>query len=330
MPMIRRTIRLPVWLPVTLGVVLTSALLGVASGLLPQPRWPALGSRTTKVTDAALADEAESTMRQASRLVRDAKRTAGLRPDEAAADDPSGLVGAEMTPLVTTLGSLESKQLSTSPAWARVLVTQLKGAGVGRGSIVAASCSGSFPALNLAVACACRAVGARLVAVSSVTSSTWGANQPGFTWPEMEARLVDAGLIAAASVGISTGGEDDRAADLEPDARILADQIGDRAAAALGAVRLRSSNYGQAVASRMALFDRIAGDRPIAVYINIGGAQASLGRSMAVLKLKSGWLERGSFDNGPEAGVMARMATRGVRVLHLLNIRDLALRWGIL
>jgi poly-gamma-glutamate system protein len=145
----------------------------------------------------------------------------------------------------------------------------------------------------------------------------------------MEARLVGAGLIEAVSIGVSTGGEDDRAADLEPGARMLADQIADRAAAALQAVRLRPSHYSQAVASRLELFDRAAGRRPIAVYINIGGSQASVGRSMTVLKLKSGWLGRESFDDGPDAGVMAQMARRGVRVLHLLNIRDLAVRWGI-
>jgi poly-gamma-glutamate system protein len=328
--MSRKMIRLPAWLPVTLGVTLTAALLGVASGLLPQPRWPDLATRDNQIADDRLADQAESTMRQASQLIREAKRQAGITLDGLGADDPSGLVGAEMTALVTTLGSLESKQLSTSTAWARVLVAQLKGVGVGKGSIVAGSFSGSFPALNLAVACACRSLGARLVVVSSVTSSTWGANQPGFTWPEIEARLADAGLIAIASVAVSTGGEDDRAADLEPDARLLADQIGDRAAARLRAVRLRPSNSAQAVASRIELFDRVAGGRPIAVYVNVGGSQASMGRSTAVLKLKSGWLGRDSFRNGPDDGVMAQMATRGVRVLHLLNIRDLAVRWGIL
>ena len=326
----QKMIRLPAWLPVTLGVTLTAALLGVASGLLPQPRWPTLASQDTRVADARLADQAESTWRQASQLIRDAKRHAGITPDGGAADDRSGLVGAEMTPLVTTLGSLESKQLSTLPAWARVLVAQLKGAGVGQGSIVAGSFSGSFPALNLAVACACRSLGARLVVVSSVTSSTWGADQPGFTWPEIEARLADAGLIAIASVAVSIGGEDDRAADLEPDARALAEQIADRAAAELRAVRLRPTNYAQAVASRIELFDRVAGGRPIAIYVNVGGSQASIGRSLTVLKLKSGWIAPDAFDNGPDDGVMAQMARRGVRVLHLLNIRDLAVRWGIL
>jgi poly-gamma-glutamate system protein len=323
-------IRLPAWVPAALGVTLTAALLGVATGLLPQPHWPALSSHDTRIADADLGDQAESTMQRASQMIREAKRQAGITTTGAGADDRSGLIGAELTPLVTTLGSLESKQLSVSPSWARVLVSQLKGAGVGHGSIVAASCSGSFPALNLALSCACRALGARVVAVSSVTSSTWGANQPGFTWPEMEARLVNAGVIASASVGISTGGEDDRAADLSPDARRIADQITDRAAAALGAVRLRPSTYADAVAQRLELLDRAAGSRPITVYVNIGGSQASMGRSLTVLKLKSGWIAGGWGDGGPDSGVMAHMARRGVRVLHLLNIRDLAARWGIL
>jgi len=326
----RALFRLPAWLPITIGVGMTAALVGVASGLLPQPHWPRLALTNGLNADLRLADRADATMRQASQLIREAKRQAGLGVAGDAAADQSGLVGAEMTPLVTTLGSLESKQLSTAPAWPRVLVAQLQQAGVGRGSVVAASCSGSFPALNLAVACACRALGARLIAVSSVTSSTWGANQPGFTWPEMEARLVGAGILTTASIAVSTGGDDDRAADLEPDGRILAEQIADRAAAALGAVRLRPSNYAQAVALRIEALDRAAAGRQIAVYINVGGSQASMGRSPTILKLKSGWLERDAFSGGLEEGVMAQMARRGVRVLHLLNVRDLAVRWGIL
>ena len=326
----RGIVRLPTWLPIAAGVTLTAALFGVAAGVLPLPHWPRLTSRNTQVADPQLADRAESTMRQAWRLIQDAKRQAGIGIGSEGANDPSGLIGAEMTPLVTTLGSLESKQLSTLPAWPRVLAAQLQGAGVGTGSIVAASCSGSFPGLNLAVACACRALGARLIAVSSVTSSTWGANQPGFTWPEMEARLVAAGILTSGSIAISTGGDDDRASDLEPDARLLAEQIGDHAALALRAVRLRPSDYAEAVRMRIDAFDRAADGGPIAVYINIGGSQASMGRSPTVLKLKSGWLGRDAFRSGLDDGVMGQMARRGIRVLHLLNIGDLAVRWGIL
>jgi len=318
------------WLPAALGVVMTTLLAGVASGLLPQPRWPPLVRKQAPADDARAADQAEQSWRQASQFLRHAKQQAGLLSGAEGAADPSGLLGADITPLVTTLGSLEAKRLSASPAWARALTTQLWGAGVGRGSVVAASCSGSFPALNLALACACRALGAELITISSVTSSTWGANQPGFTWPEMEARLVEAGLISAVSVGVATGGENDQAAGLAPDARALAEQIGDRAAAQLRASRLKPATFQQAVALRMALFDRAAGGRPIMVYVNIGGSQASVGRSMTALKLKSGWLDREAFADPGDDGVMALLAKRGVRILHLLNIRDLAAQWGVL
>lgn len=326
----RSLFHLPAWLPVASGITLTAALAGVASGVLPQPRWPRLTVTDDRIADRRSGDDADATMKRAARLILDAKRQAGVGTGGEGAADASGLIGEEMTPLVTTLGSLESKQVSTLPAWPRVLVAQLRGAGVGRGAIVAASCSGSFPALNLALACACRALGARLVAVSSVTSSTWGANQPGFTWPEMEARLVASGVLTPGSVAISTGGEDDRAADLEPEARVLADQIADRAAAALRVIRLRPSNYEEAVSLRIAALDRAAGGRAIAVYVNIGGSQPSMGRSLTILKQRSGWLDRGAFGTGLDEGIMAQMAQRGIRVLHLLNIRELAVRWGLL
>jgi hypothetical protein len=48
-----------------------------------------------------------------------------------------------------------------------------------------------------------------------------------------------------------------------------------------------------------------------------------------VLRLRSGLLPGIPFDFSNERGVMARMAERGVAVLTLLNIRDLALRWGV-
>jgi poly-gamma-glutamate system protein len=65
------------------------------------------------------------------------------------------------------------------------------------------------------------------------------------------------------------------------------------------------------------------------LYVNVGGTSASLGESPAVLNLKSGFIRPGPFDRSERRGVMARFAEQGVRVLTLLNIRDLAVRWGI-
>ena len=271
------------------------------------------------------ANAAAEIMRRAEALIKAAKAESAVSAD--AGGDCSGLIGGEWTPLVTTLGTLESKRTATDPLWASVLTRRLSAEGIGRGDLIAAGFSGSFPGLNLAVMAAARELGAELVAVSSVTASTWGANQPGFTWPEIECRVVRSGLLPRASAAITAGGDDDGGRGIEPDARDLAARIRDEAATCLGVAPLRPSGFRDAVARRLALYRRAAG-RPIALYINVGGTAASLGRSPTVLRLRSGFVPAVSLT-GRNRGVMARFAEQHVRVLTLLNVRDLALRWGI-
>jgi len=278
---------------------------------------------------ARRAQEAETTMRQAEDLLRQAKVRAGVSDDPEAGPDASGLIGSELTPLVTTLGSLEAKRTAANPAWARVLTERLAGAGIGRGDLVAAGFSGSFPGLNVAVMAACRALGADVAAVSSVTASTWGADQPGFTWPEMEARLVEARIVPRASIALTAGGEADSALDLEPGDRAVAMATLEGAARRLDVPALHPSSFEEAVRQRLVCYRRASNGRPIALYVNVGGSSASLGRSPGILRMRSGFLPPGPFDRSRDGGVTARFASDRVKVLMLLNIRDLALRWGV-
>jgi poly-gamma-glutamate system protein len=273
------------------------------------------------------AASAERLMARAEDFLEAARQASGVRSE--AAGDRSGLIGAEVTPLVTTLGSLEAKRLATNPAWASALVKRLADAGLRRGDLVAAGFSGSFPGLNLAVVEACRALGLDLIAVTSVTASTWGANQPGFTWPEIDARLVEAGLVPRTTVAVASGGDADQGLDLDAEGRAMAAKIRDETAARLGVAALRPNSYRDAVSDRMEAYRRASGGRPIALYVNVGGADASIGRSTAVLKLKTGFLPPVPFDASEDRGVMARFADDRVRLLLLLNVRELAARWGI-
>jgi poly-gamma-glutamate system protein len=155
------------------------AILAPASIAQVPPASPADASEVAAEL-AARAATAERLAREATRAIRlmrerqpgaaarQADRESGLDADRAA------LIGAELTPLVTTLGSLESKHLATDPRWAGVLVRQLAANGVRPGTAVAASFSGSFPGLNLAVMAACRALDARLVAGLDVGSERAG------------------------------------------------------------------------------------------------------------------------------------------------------------
>ncbi len=312
-------VRLPPWVPAAAGVAIAAILAAQAVGWLALPRWLA-------PWEPPAAPGVEQRAERAARIWREAAgeiaRARGVSADEA-------LIGSDLSPLVTTLGAREAKRVAASPAWAPALAEQLHAAGIGPGDTVAASFSGSFPGLNLAVAAACEALDARLVAVSSVTASSFGATDPGFTWPEIEARLVGSGALRPVSAAVSAGGDGDRALDLDEEGRALAARIAADAARELGARLLEPSTFEEAVAARIAVFDAARGARRLAAFVNVGGTEASLGLSPAILRVRSGWLQPVVFDRSPGRGLVARMVERGVPVLHVLNVRELAVRWGV-
>jgi poly-gamma-glutamate system protein len=320
MPARRAIIRVPPWLPIGVGAALTAVLGIAAAGGTRLPAWltPFREGPPAEVERAAAS--ATAVWHRAVRLIADARHTS---PDDA-------LIGGEISPLVTTLGEVEAKRVSASSSWPAAFVREFHREGLRHGDVVAASFSGSFPALNLAIVSAAQAMGLRLVAVSSVTASSFGATEPGFTWPEIEVRLVNAGVLGAVSAGVSAGGGGDRADDLAEDGRALARAIAARCARELGAAVIDPGTFDEAVRSRLALFDGARGRAPLAAFVNVGGTQAALGRSTAILKVQNGWLPHEPFDGSAGRGLVALMVDRGVPVLHILNVRDLALKWGIL
>ncbi len=271
------------------------------------------------------AAEAAGIMESALEAVRKAKETAGLEIPPGS----RGLVGEAYNDLTTTLGSLSAKMTAENSAWASVLTKELWREGLSRGDFVALGMSGSFPGLNLAFICAAQALGLKVAAVSSVTASTYGANQEGFTWPEIEVLLAGFGIIQPVTKGISLGGEEDRAEDLQLEGQEAALSIAVKSAKVLGAENIGSHGLTVSVDERLALYKKESGASRISLYVNIGGTLASMGQGDAALELSSGFLEPRSFDLGKQRGVMARMMEEGIPVLSLLNVKDLALKWGI-
>ena len=163
-----------------------------------------------------------------------------------------------------------------------------------------------------------------------MTASSWGATSPGFTWPELEVRLDAAGILRRATVAVSAGGDGDRALDLDDEGRALARAIAARCAGQLRARLVEPADFESAIRTRLEAFDAARGGRPIAAFVNVGGTEAALGRSPAILRVQNGWLGNAPFDSSPGRGLVARMVEQGVPVLHILNVRGLAVRWGIL
>lgn len=197
-------------------------------------------------------------------------------------------------------------------------------AGVRPGDTVVAGFSGSFPGLNLAVWSAATAMQLDLLVISSASASTYGANIPGWTWIDMENTLWRAGIIRGRSLGYTAGGSKDSIKGLASRGLALL-----RDAALRNGVAVYSfSSLEEAVRWRQRI---IEGElekrqRKPKAYINVGGSQASVGQSGATW-LKPGW-NAGRLRTS--IGGMAGWALdQGIPLLHLLNVKQLALEHGL-
>lgn len=247
----------------------------------------------------------------------------GYAPDPGTDPNGSGVIGLPWSGLTTTLGSLPAKRTAAQPDAAALLASLLLEAGVKSGDLVAIESSASFPGFTVAAFIASRALGARAVAVVSVGSSTFGANRPGFTLPDMLVFLRDRGLIEGEILGVSPGGGDDRGGDLDP---LLLEAAFGRAAAG-GLPALRFADLAADVAGKKALLESRGRPR---VLLSVGGNWAAAGPGEALLG-KTGLLTASELPASALAGtgLIQAFLMEGVPVIRILDVQDLCARYGL-
>ena len=264
-------------------------------------------------------------LRQSLPLPHAAEKTAAVAmAEQAQTVIGPRITGPEYTLITTSLAPPAAKRLSRHPDFAAVAVQWLRDAGIGGGDRVGVNLSGSFPALNIAVLAAVRAVGAEPVIVSSVGASTWGATDPEFTWLDMERQLNRAGLWSWHSTAASPGGVGDRGGGLQPEGKELV----------LAAIRrnqtplLASATLRQAIDSRLELYRGSEGVLPPAL-INVGGGHVIFGESGHRSPLPEGL----NFGYHPllsaHDGLAAEFLQSNRPVIHFLNIAQIAAQYGI-
>ena len=232
--------------------------------------------------------------------------------------------GPEYTLITTTLAPPEAKRLSRHPDFAAVAAGWLKQAGIGPGSRVAVNLSGSFPALNIAVLAAIRAVGAEPVITVSVGASTWGATDSDFTWLDMEDRLQQAGLWPWRAATASIGGVGDNGGGLTPEGKELALAAIRRS----GAPLLAAPDLRSAINRRLELYRGAEQELP-SVLVNVGGSHVLFGEAGHRAPLPQG-LNQGYHPLlAAQDGLAAAFLQTNRPVIHFLNIRQLAAQYGI-
>lgn len=237
----------------------------------------------------------------------------------------SGLIGIASSPVTSSSGHLLSKQSSINPNWAAVVVRLLHEAGVERGDTVAVAVSGSFPAFNLAVYSALEILEVEPLIIVSGAASQWGANVPGFIWPDMARELRTAGLLNIKAVAASLGGEEDRGVGLSKEGTASIRRSIERA----GIPLLEPDSYRAAVSERIAVYREHAGDREIKALINTGGGTATTGPDSIDHFFKLGLSYTASAQAFATPSVMGYFLEHDVPVINLSGVKTLSIRYGL-
>lgn len=253
------------------------------------------------------------------------KARLGLKPDPEGDPYGTGLIGVPLSAVTSNTGYLTAKQTSVNPNFAAVVVHLLKRAGVAAGDTVALGVSGSFPALNIDAFAACQVLGLKPIVIASASASEWGANNPEFLWIDMEHHLSEKGLFGFRSVAASLGGIDDKGFGMSKEGRSLLDAAIERN----GLEKITPRSVVDSIDKRLSIYERLAGDRPIKAYVNVGGGTASVGTHVGKKEFEPGLNLAPPRKDTLMDSVMLRFAERDVPVIHLTNITKLAENNGL-
>lgn len=277
----------------------------------PHPRYPQMV-------------EAARTMRAAMHAIARAKEARGLVQGREVDPNRTGLIGPEFSEITTTMGVLEAKRTATNPDLAAALVRALDG--LAAGDPVVLSLSGSFVGANIAALAAARALRLEPLIVTSLGASMYGATDAEFNWLEIEAVLRDRNVLQVKSDLAVLGGYEGSGRGIgEAGLRALG-----ASAARHGVAIVAAEDFRRLIAGVVAALGAQAGGLGrIRLLINAGGSDLALGTCHDADRLPVGLSRRSLSCAGGIPGLVVEFSRRGVPVLHILNMRRLALDWGL-
>lgn len=273
-----------------------------------------------KVKSADIMQEAEKSLKEEGILRGIALNTA---------DDPSAtiLIGEKNSPITTDKGYLDMKIMTTNPNLASVVVDMFKEAGLKPNDLVAVGYTGSFPGANIAVLSAIQSLGLDAIIISSVGASNWGANNPDFTWVDMEQSLFKKGILRHRSIAASLGGRQDSAAETSPEAKELLEKAIKRN----NLIYINEGNLEANIYKRLQLYKELSQKKgkKIKCFINVGGGIANVGSDNNAQLIPNGLSKRLPAKRLKQTGVIVNMAEQNIPVIHLLKMREIVYKYGL-
>jgi poly-gamma-glutamate system protein len=261
---------------------------------------------------------------KAAYYIKEYRLNKGVFIDNVNDPNNTALIGQEFSLITTDRGNIEAKLTSTNPNFAAVIVQLLKDAGLKKYDNVTVAMTGSFPAMNISVLAAIEVLKLNPIIISSVGASNWGANDPYFTWLDMENMLYKAGIFHNRSIAASIGGGNDRGRGLSPKGRTLIKKAIKR-----NNIEFINEEFLESsINKRLNIYNKYSNNN-IKAYINVGGGIASLGNTVNGKIIPTGLTTDLSMKNFPAHGVIIQMGKKGIPIIHLLSINNLAHKYGL-
>ena len=196
----------------------------------------------------------------------------------------TGLIGLSMTEITTDSGDLYAKRSSVNPNMAAIFVEWLSELDLKEGDTVAVQATGSYPALDIAMLAAIKTLKLKPLIIFSAGASQFGANRPGFTWPDIYHNLVEKGIFDYDILGITLGGSHDNGYGMTPGAILkLNDAIKRNGYKVINIPYEDATNTSTTTRIKMYKEATDAYDK-IKAYINVGGNMASIGLKQPQIK----------------------------------------------
>lgn len=282
---------------------------------------------TVRVPNYQQRIEAANTMVQAMDALEQ-HRLPALEQPVSNREDPLifTLLGEKDSPITTNEGRIDEKITVLNPNFAAVMVDLLTEAGLKPGDRVAVMLTGSLPGANIALFSAMKSLGLDPTVTTSVGSSWWGANNPDFTWLDMEQVLKSAGVFPYKSVAASIGGADDQGGiRLSEVGRKMIVDATERNQVTL----IRQGSLDKNVKARVELYQRVAPLNQFKAVINVGAGTAAVGKHPNGTGIPTGVNKRIDPPGSGEKGVLHYFGEANVPVVQVYDVRGLANKYNL-
>jgi poly-gamma-glutamate system protein len=237
------------------------------------------------------------------------------------------LVGTKYSIITASRVPLTDVLVSLNPNFAAAVVEMLTELKLKKGDLIAVNTTSTYPGLNIAVLSACEILGIEPLIITGASSASYGANNPDFTWLDMETHLSEQGIFHFTAYAASIGGEKDNGEGISPEGRIILQGAIERNNTRL----INSPSLAENIATRYTIYQKLAEERnkPIKAYIDIGGTVTGFGQTIPDTLVKPGinrYPEQQFFSN---YGLIQRMVEKQIPIIFLGDIKILALSRGL-